>query len=232
MEKKVIVIDPGHGCNKYGIFKRPLMRLGLNGISVLSGGMIHPKELDPRAYREDIGTLKIAKALRSALECMNFEVHLTREDEREVALYQTQKFIEEHDGIGLWRKAWPSWKWTKWFTKQKKADLFISIHTNAGGGSGPVAFYSSNKSKKLGKILCSKISENFDLTNRGTKKKRFLILRNTAKGNEVLFEVMFHDSPVDLKYLISNTQINKMGQAIAEGIYEFLQYDSRKEGSS
>jgi len=224
--KKIICIDPGHGKNKKGFFERPLMKIGMMDVEILSGGKPHPEDGAPRTYREDTGTLKIAKKLREALEVMGYKVVLTREDERNAKEFQKQTFVNEHGGIGLWRKKWPKWKWIKWVAKENDADLFISLHTNAGGGSGPVAFWAHKKSKKLGEILCRTISKYFNLNVRGVKKRRFLILRNIAKKNSILFEIMFHDSPRDLRLLISEKQTNRISQAMAEGIHEFLEHDS------
>jgi N-acetylmuramoyl-L-alanine amidase len=224
MNKKVVVIDCGHGYDSNGIFKRPLMKLDLFGkVKKVTGGKPHEDDYSPRHYREDIGTLKIGKATKLFLEEMGFEVHLTRDDERSTGLYIKEQFKKQNNGkIGSWRKLWPSWKWIKWFTKEKKADLFISIHTNAGGGTGVVSFYAHQKGKELSQVLCKKIADEFNLKIRRIKERRFLILREAAKGNAVLFEVMFHDHPKDLSILIKDKNINKIGEKLAEGIKEFL----------
>jgi len=195
-----IVLDPGHGRDQKGAWKRPLM--------THSSGA---------TYREDTGTLEIAKLLREKLFERGYEVHMTREDERSAKL-----FLEEKYKAPLWkRKIWSVTKWIRWFTKAIDADVFISIHTNAGKGKGPACFWWNKKSEKLSKFLCEAISNKFKIPIRTVKKKGFLIIKgNTKSGLEVLLECLFHDDNEDLGNLIFRKE--DLTDAIVEGLENFL----------
>jgi N-acetylmuramoyl-L-alanine amidase len=174
-----IVIDPGHGLKPNGKFSRPLM-----------------KSLEGYSYREDLGTLEIAKYMAEFLNKEGIEVHLTREDERNVQLFMREKYE-----LGKWRSVTSC---IKWFTKKINPDIFISIHTNAGGGSGPVAFITSFKdeeSKKLSEMILEEMCEEFKVGSRGIKEKGFSIIKN--KQPSILLEVLFHDNDYDLNLLIN-----------------------------
>lgn len=190
-----IVIDPGHGKDSQGRWKRPLMTLG------------------DRSYREDMGTLEVAKLLRGELNREGYEVYLTREDERDAKEFMIAKY-----GVGKWKS--PTWC-IKWFTKKIDPDIFISLHTNAHdnkNASGPICFWGSEKDQPLAEVLSKNISEDFDLPNRGIRKKRFLIIRNIFPS--VLFEIMFHTCETDLEILIENKK--KIAKSLKKAVLEFF----------
>jgi N-acetylmuramoyl-L-alanine amidase len=195
-----IVLDPGHGKNKKGQWQRPLM--------THSSG---------ETYREDMGTLEICKLLKRKLTEEGFRVYLTREDERSAKLFLEEKF----NASAFKKNNWSVTKWIRWFTESKNPDLFLSIHTNAGKGSGPIAFWNSKrKSEKLGKFLVQEISKELGVPIRGNQERSFLILRNTAKGPEILLECLFHDNDDNLEFLINDK--DKIADAIASAIVKYF----------
>jgi len=77
-------------------------------------------------------------------------------------------------------------------------DLMVSIHTNAGGGTGPEAFYSSyfqTKSFSLSNKLAGSISNATGLRNRGPKNGSHLAVLKCSKAPSSLVELAFIDSP-------------------------------------
>lgn len=218
-----IVIDPGHGLTRDGNWQRPEMTHELTG----------------KTYREDLGTLEIAKEMALVLQG-DHEVFLTREDERNAECYLLEKYPSK------WKaKHWrdKSHKWVRWFTKKKKADLFISIHTNAtkepNAASGPICFYAHKNSKPFARRLSRRISEIYGLPNRGIRKRRFLILRrdkeqtsalkSSRKQVSVLFEAMFHTHQKDLGYLVYDNGKSigsKLGYIVSNYL---LDHEDKKE---
>lgn len=94
-------------------------------------------------------------------------------------------------------------------------DVFLSIHINAGGGTGYEDFIytsASSKSKDIQKILHSEIMNSIDLVDRGQKSANFQVLR-TTKMPAILTECGFIDHPKDAQQLKKPSFI----QALTEG---------------
>lgn len=95
-----------------------------------------------------------------------------------------------------------------------KVDLDISIHLNAGGGTGcEVENYNSN-TKAISDRICSNISSALGIANRGTKYMPGLYVLEHTKAPAILVECCFVDNATD------NTVWNvyKCAKAIVEGI--------------
>ena len=62
MSSKCVILDPGHGLNKEGKFGRPLIDCTKDKAIIVPNSM-YPQDNDyePNFYREDLGTLAIAK---------------------------------------------------------------------------------------------------------------------------------------------------------------------------
>jgi len=218
--KKTFVLDPGHGLNSKGEYQRPLMDCrGTKAIIVPNSMQPHSNDNQPGFYREDHGTLAIAKRVAAELECMGHKVFLTRKDNTNALGYLSAQ------SNNAWKKAnWKAWKWIKEFADQKKADVFVSIHTNAGGGSGSVAFWAEpTKGMDLCNFLVQEINNQLGIKNKSVRKKRYLVLRDTCKGKACLLECLFHDNINDIKLLLTQHGINKMAEAIAIGLDKFAQ---------
>jgi N-acetylmuramoyl-L-alanine amidase len=118
------------------------------------------------------------------------------------------------------------------------ADAFMSIHVNAGGGTGYESFIyegtSSEKTIKLQKIVNEKAvaaAKTFGLGVHGYAEKRdnLAVLRRTNMS-AVLTEIAFIDSK-DAQLLKKEAFLKAMGVAYAEGIAEFLELSKKKEAS-
>lgn len=107
------------------------------------------------------------------------------------------------------------------FANQLKADLFVSIHINAGGGTG----YESHVHPGASETTLA-IAESIHTTmasfynergfrDRGLKRSNFAVLRET-KMPAVLLENLFIDSVVDAEFLKMN--LHAIGNEIAYAI--------------
>jgi N-acetylmuramoyl-L-alanine amidase len=216
---KVILLDPGHGFDKKtGKYGRPLMKLLDNRVRIVQESMRgHDKDSQPGYYREDFGTVEIATATSVALEDMGYTVYMTRSPESNL----NAKYILE-DVFGEKKPLWSSARWVKEASKRWQADALVSIHTNAGKGTGCSAFHASDKGLLLAKYICGEISNELGLKIRRISRHRYSVLRGTGKNNSCLVECAFHDHPGDLSLLLDKESINKFGEAIARGIHKHL----------
>lgn len=223
-EKKIILLDPGHGWStSAGKYQRPLMVLKNNKVHIASSTLKEdPREHMAGFYREDHGTLLISIATAKYLSDLGYEVYFTRSDHR-----NANEHLEEILGGSSWQKThWKSWQWITTAAIKYKADAFISIHTNATTShncSGVAGFYADDiKGKALATSIVSNISNEFGLKIRRIAEHHYLILQNTCKGNACLIECAFHDYPKDLALLTNEESIDKFGKMIAEGTHKYL----------
>jgi N-acetylmuramoyl-L-alanine amidase len=103
------------------------------------------------------------------------------------------------------------------------ATLFVSIHANAAyraGASGLETFYYQN-GYRLAQYIQNSVLANFQMPNRGVKRARFYVLRNTSMP-AVLVETGFLTNSYDASILANPAQRSRMAQAIAQGILQYL----------
>lgn len=104
------------------------------------------------------------------------------------------------------------------------ADVFVSIHINAGGGVGYEDFiYNggvSSNTRKLQDKLHDELSPLFT-KNRGQKRANYAVLRQTNMP-AVLTECGFIDSSTDANFLKKENNLKKLGEAHAKGIAVYL----------
>jgi N-acetylmuramoyl-L-alanine amidase len=107
-----------------------------------------------------------------------------------------------------------------------KADLFVSIHTNSGGGTGFESFiylltdeYTNHFQNVLHNEMVSLLKE-YGFKDRGMKRENYTVLKST-KMAAVLTENLFIDR--DFEHLKSEVFLKQLGQAHAKGIAYFLQ---------
>jgi len=97
-----------------------------------------------------------------------------------------------------------------------KADLFCSIHLNAGGGHGTEVFTmvgASQSTKNIAKRVDRAIVESCNFTDRGIKEENFYVLRKTTNP-AILCELFFCDSKEDC----NKFNVEKIAEALANAI--------------
>lgn len=97
---------------------------------------------------------------------------------------------------------------------------FVSIHINAGGGTGfeNWIYSKGGEAEKLASSI-EKYYQVLPLKNRGIKTNSFYVLKNT-KAPAVLVECGFIDTSSDLQYLLNN--YDNVANAIAQGIANYV----------
>ncbi len=113
------------------------------------------------------------------------------------------------------------------------ADLYIPIHSNAGGGSGTRIFYNGarNGSYALSKAIFDHLGKltNTPLNSTNLKEDYLSLLPNGAPFHEVMhpampmayLEVEFHDKTDKAKWIVNNT--DAIAKAIANGIIDYCE---------
>lgn len=105
-----------------------------------------------------------------------------------------------------------------------KADYFMSIHVNAGGGTGYEDFVyngriqsTTESARKAVHDEVKKVLNKYGIRNRGTKKANFHVLRETTMP-AILVETLFIDNKEDANLLKNKTFLEDIAQAYAKGI--------------
>lgn len=157
--------------------------------------------------KEEEITWQIADKLRENLEDMGYEVVMTRE--------KMTDSIENSSVVGSLQARVD-------LGHSSLADLFISLHCNAGGGSGTevYCFQKTGYAGRLAKLVQRNITEATTLYDREVKTANFFVIKNTLMP-AILVETGFIDSEKDIS-VISSTQGQKtIAKAIADAVLEY-----------
>ena len=102
-----------------------------------------------------------------------------------------------------------------------KCDLFVSVHCNAGGGTGTETYvYSkSGKAYNLATAVNNAIINSLPLKDRSVKTADFAVLRNT-NCPAILVETAFIDNALDAKLFWE--RLPDFAEAILSGICKYL----------
>lgn len=114
------------------------------------------------------------------------------------------------------------------------ADLFVSVHFNAGGGDGFEALVYGADSKALGQCFAKHAKaagQNLRSSSvaAGVKYRPDLNVLRLTKMKAVLCEVAFVDNKKDIKDWDSDAELKKMGIALAEAAAEWLDLPAKEE---
>ena len=104
-----------------------------------------------------------------------------------------------------------------------KPDLFVSIHHNAGGGTGTEVYWHTKgtaEDKKVASIVAPKLASQCGMKNRGVKTAEFTVL--TCNATAILIEGGFMDTASDYEIITSENGQQKYAQAVADSIIEYL----------
>jgi len=154
--------------------------------------------------REKDITLAIGRKIVAQLNDYEVQVKLFRSDD---TYYSLEQICQEAN---------------KW-----KANLFISVHVNAGGGTGYEDYIysglsnSSNTAKLRNTIHAEVIKQLPNARNRGKKKANFYVLRNTNMS-AMLTENLFIDNKTDANRLKSDAFLTNIAKGHVNGIVKAL----------
>ncbi|HAC62062.1 MAG TPA: N-acetylmuramoyl-L-alanine amidase, partial [Cyanothece sp. UBA12306] len=106
-----------------------------------------------------------------------------------------------------------------------RANIFVSIHANAVGGgrshvNGMEVFYYGNRA--LAAAIHGSIMRSINVVDRGVKRGRFYVLRS-SRMPAALVEVGFVTGVEDNRNLSNPAYRQRMAQAIAQGILDYIQ---------
>lgn len=112
-------------------------------------------------------------------------------------------------------------------------DLVVSIHHNAGGGTGIEIFVYNQaclngETGELARLVLEKAVEATGMVNRGVKTQNFAIIRDT-KMPACLIECGFMDNANDTPLILTEEFANKVANGIAEGILAYLNIEKKEE---
>ncbi len=157
--------------------------------------------------KEEKITWQIADKLRTKLEDMGYVVVMTR-DKLTDSIANTSVLESLQARVDLGHESF--------------SDLFISIHCNAGGGSGTEAysFREASYAGILAEMIQKNITDNTTLYDRGTKTANFFVIKNTLMPT-VLIETGFIDNEHDAGVISSDDGQDAIAAAIAEAVYEY-----------
>ena len=157
------------------------------------------------------------KIVEYAMDCLNaeytgFEQRTTRTGD------QTVPLNKRDDGADAW-----------------KADVFISVHINAGGGNGFESYIYNGgvgaATIELQNVLHAEIITAMrkfgNIADRGKKRANFAVLRETNMP-AILTENMFIDTS-DSKYLKNEAFLKAVGEAHARGVAKYLGLPSKPQ---
>ncbi|QUH19516.1 N-acetylmuramoyl-L-alanine amidase [Alkaliphilus sp. B6464] len=112
------------------------------------------------------------------------------------------------------------------------ANILVSIHNNAGGGTGIETWKHDNSSsyvKQLAQAVNNKLVSSLGVRDRGVKsapsqrgENIYVIDPVATKAWAILPEILFMDTIADLEKLKSSTFRRNAGYAIADGIISFI----------
>ena len=118
-------------------------------------------------------------------------------------------------------------------TNNYNPDLFISIHPNAGGGTGTEVYWhtkGTTEDKKVANIVAPKLASQTGMKNRGVKTAEFAVI--TCKATAILCEGGFMDTQSDYNIITSDKGQQGYAQAVADSVIEFLGLTKVKNTSS
>ena len=93
-------------------------------------------------------------------------------------------------------------------------DLDISIHLNAGGGTGCEVYYTSSKGKTYAGKVSAAVASALGIKDRGAKESDTLYVLNHTTAPAILVECCFVDSKTDK----SKWNVDKCAKAIVEAV--------------
>ena len=110
-------------------------------------------------------------------------------------------------------------------TNAQNPNLFVSIHHNAGGGTGVETYYhtyGSSADKKIAQIVQTNLVKETRMRNRGVKQASFAVLTCKSSIPAILVEGGFYDNQTDFNYITSVNGQKAYARAVANSIIQYL----------
>ncbi|MCC6356615.1 MAG: N-acetylmuramoyl-L-alanine amidase [Verrucomicrobiae bacterium] len=149
-------------------------------------------------------TLKTSLRLATELKQRGFEVVMTRTSDDYVSLAQRCRIANG-----------------------KKNAIFVSVHYDAyrrEAADGITAYYAGSRSDRLARYINSRMSAALrPKTNRGAKRARFYVIRNTLCP-AVLVECGFLTNTAEARRIQTTDYQEKLVAAIADGVVDYRKY--------
>lgn len=101
------------------------------------------------------------------------------------------------------------------------ADLFVSVHFNAGGGDGWEGLVYSSANLKLGQTFEKRVKA-VGQNSRGTKYRPDLNVLKSTNMKAILNEVAFIDNKTDIKDWDEDKELKVMGETLAKACVDWL----------
>ena len=156
-------------------------------------------------HKEKDINLAIALKAKEYLEKKGAIVSLTRNEDFDLGLYQRVEMSKAFD-----------------------SDIFISIHSNALPDalaqtyrSGTSVYYFYPQSNDLAKIMLETLTKELGTNNDKVRQESFAVIRNTSSP-AILIEIGYMINPEDNSKLITPEFQTKAGQAIANGLENYI----------
>ena len=152
--------------------------------------------------REKDINITVSRRVQDQLEAQGIQVVMTRSDDRAVSLQGRVDLAE-----------------------RANATVFVSIHANAISLSRPEVngletyYYSSGLT--LARTIHSRILQNVDMADRGVRRARFYVLRNTSMP-AVLVETGFVTGRDDAARFRNPAAVQQIADSIAQGIIDYV----------
>ena len=112
-----------------------------------------------------------------------------------------------------------------------KADLFVSIHFNAGGGDGYEALVHNAGRVALGQVF-EKYVKAAGQNSRGVKLRPGLAVLRLTNMPAVLNEGAFVDKKADIEDWNEDAELEKLGIAYAQAAAEYLKLERKAENTA
>ena len=106
------------------------------------------------------------------------------------------------------------------------ADLFVSIHFNAGGGDGYECYVYSEARRPLGEIFEKQVKA-IGQNSRGVKVKSGFIVLNSTNMPAILNEGAFVDTRKDIEDWNEDAELKKLGIAYAKAAAQYLKLEAK-----
>lgn len=161
--------------------------------------------------------------------------------EEAATYYSRYQGFNSRDGDVTVRPEYAEWELAKGTAEEQKNAVYISWHTNAGGGKGTgtesfvynrgATAGSYDLTKEIHNELVSDIRTEYDSEwkDRGVKKANFGELRRLRTMPGALVEIGFHDNKEDAEAILTPQFRNLSARAVYQGI---VKYYAKKEGKT